>query len=106
MAVIANLARGLGKGTRKIEVITATGPAADVSVGAGVTANLDISISPELGNVEEVIVESISGLPDNILANQIGFSTTAVTLRAVNPTAAAITITANSLTIRAVVIGY
>jgi len=106
MAVIANLARGLGKGTRKIEVITATGPEALVSVGAGATADITIPISSELSEVEDVIVDSISGLPANILAGQIGFASDSVTLRAVNPTAGAIDIAADSLTIRAVVIGY
>jgi len=105
MTIIANLPKPLGKGTRKLEVITATGPAVDVSVGAGATADIEIAISPELASVEEVQVESISDLPANILASQIGFSATAVDLRAVNPTAAAITITAGSLTIRALIIG-
>jgi len=105
MTVIANLTRAAGKGTRKVEVITATGPAAAVSVAAASTADVSIPISPTLSNIDEVVVDSISGLPSNILASQIGYSATSVTLRAVNPTAAAISIGAGSLTIRVVIIG-
>jgi len=106
MPIIASLVKKYGEGVRKVEVLTATGPAADVSVGAGATADFSISISPELGTIEEVIVDRITGLPANILASQIDFTATSVTLRAVNPTAAAITITAGAITIRVVIIGH
>jgi len=105
MTVIAALTKAKGRGVRKVEVLTATGPAADVSVGAGATADFDIAISPELKPLDSATANKVSGLPANILVSQIDFSDTAITFRAVNPTAAAITITAKSLTISVEAVG-
>jgi len=106
VTVKANLIPARGKGTRKIEILTATGPAAAVSVGAGAGADVSISISPELSVVEDVGIMSISGLPTNIGCGNIATSATAVTLHATNPTAAAITVGAGSVTVKVLIIGY
>jgi len=106
MTIIGNIPRPLGRGTRKLERLTATGPALDVSVPAGAGADVEISISPELKNVEDVGIRSISGLPANIAVGNIATSATVVTLHAVNPTAAAITVTAGSVTVKVEVEGY
>jgi hypothetical protein len=104
--IIGNLPKAKGKGVRKVEVGTATGPASAVSVPAGSTADFTISISSELENVDSVKVTKISGLPANVLAVQVDWSATSVTLRAVNPTASAITIAAGSITITYELIGW
>jgi len=106
MPVIADLEKPKGTGDLKLEVLTATGPAVDVSVGATSTVEFEISISPELDTVLDAVIDIVTGLPANILVSQVGYSATAITLRAVNPTAAAITITAGSLTIRVLIVGY
>jgi len=105
MAVIAGLLKARGRGIRKVEVLTAKGPAADTSVGATATADFDIAISPELTNLVSAMAVEVSGLPANILVSQIGFSDKAISFRAVNPTAAAITITANSVSITVEAVG-
>jgi len=106
MAIYADLERPLGKGTRKLELITATGPAADVSIAAGAGADISISISPEVGTVENAGVILISGLPSNLGVGNMVAIATAVTLHVINPTAAAITVTAGSVTVRVLIIGY
>jgi hypothetical protein len=105
MTIIGNLPKAKGKGLRKVEVGSARGPAADVSVGAASTADFTISISPELESVDSLVVTGVSGLPANVLVSQIGFTATSITLRAVNPTTAAITISAGSLTVTYELIG-
>lgn len=104
--IVGELPKARGMGTRKVEIGTATGPRAAVSVAAASTADFSITISPELKNVDAVVVIAVSGLPANISVSQIGFSGTSVTLRAVNPTASAISIAAGSLTITYLVIGW
>jgi hypothetical protein len=105
VAILGNLPKARGRALRKVEVGSATGPAADVSVAAASTADFTISISPELKSVDSLKVTKVSGLPANVLAAQVDWSATSVTLRAVNPTAAAITIAANSLTVTYELIG-
>jgi len=56
--------------------------------------------------VDSVKTVRVSGLPANILVSQVDFSPTSITFRAVNPTASAITIAANSLTVTFEAIGY
>jgi len=106
MPVLANLLKPRGLGKRKLEILEATGPAADVSVTAGAGADVAISISPALGTVEYAGVIHISGLPTNIGAGDVEATATSITLHAVNPTAASITVTANSVTVRVLAIGY
>ncbi len=105
MTVIGDLPKARGRGTRKIEIGSATGPAAAVSVAAASTADISIAIAPELKNVDSLKVTKIAGLPANILASQIDWSATSVTLRVVNPTTAAISIAAGSITITYELIG-
>jgi hypothetical protein len=103
--IIGNLPKAKGRGVRKVEVGSATGPASAVSVDAASTADFTISISPELKSVDSLKVTKVSGLPANVLVSQIDFSATSITLRAVNPTASAITIAAGSLTVSYEIIG-
>jgi hypothetical protein len=104
--IVGELPKARGMGTRKVEIGTATGPSAAVSVAAASTADFSITISPELKNVDAVVVIAVSGLPANVSVSQIGFSGTSVTLRALNPTGSAISIAAGSLTITYLVIGW
>jgi len=106
VTIYANLPRPRGRGLRKEEIISGTGPAAAVSVGAGAGADVAISISPALAIVDEVLIGSISGLPANIGVGNIVTTSTSVTLHAINPTAAAITIGAGTVTVKVRVIGY
>lgn len=104
--IVGELPKARGMGTRKVEIGTATGPSAAISVAAASTADFTITISPELKNVDSVKVTKISGLPANVLAVQVDWSATSVTLRVVNPTASAITIAAGSITITYELIGW
>jgi len=106
MAVLAKLLKPRGLAARKLEILDATGPAADVAVAAGAGADVSISISPDLANVEEVGVLEIRGLPANIGVGNVATSATSITLHAVNPTAASITVTAGSVRVKALIIGY
>ena len=106
MTVVGELPRARGMGSRKVEVGTAVGPASDVAVGAGSVAEFSIAIAPSLKHVDTVKAVAVSGLPAGILASQVGFTATSIVLRAVNPTASAITIAANSLTVTFEAIGY
>jgi len=107
MPVIANLLKPRGLGKRKLEILTATGPAADVTIAAGAAGDIAISISPELATKELVGCVSLGNLPDAEL-NLLGFKTsaTAVTLRVYNPTTAGITVSAGSIEVKVLVIGY
>ena len=106
MPIIGNITPARGRGTRKVEIVSATGPASDVSVGAAAGADVAISISPELATKEYLGIMSISGLTTNIGCGNIAITATAVTLHAINPTAAAITVAAGSVTVNVLVIGY
>jgi hypothetical protein len=105
VAILGNLPKARGRALRKVEVGSATGPAAAVSVAAASAADFTVSISPELKSVDSLKVTRISGLPANILVSQVDWSATSITLRAVNPTASAITIAANSVTVTYELIG-
>jgi hypothetical protein len=106
MPVIGNIPKARGRGVRKVELGSATGPGSDVSVGAGSVVEFSVAVSPTLRNVDSVKTVRVSGLPANILVSQVDFSPTSITFRAVNPTASAITIAANSLTVTFEAIGY
>jgi len=105
MAILAKLLKPRGLAARKLEIFDAKGPAAGVSVAAGAGADVSISISPALKNVDEVGVLAISGLPANIGVGNVATSATSITLHAINPTAAAITVSADSVTVKVIVIG-
>jgi len=107
MAVIGQLEKALGTGEQKVNLISATGPAVDVSVAAGAAADVSISISiAPLTSFTHAYIKRIAGLPDGICL--VGFNVTAteVVLRVFNPTTAAITVTAGSVTVELGVIGY
>jgi len=82
-----------------------TGPAADVSIAAGATGTIDISVSfpRAFGAAPTGFVGSYSALPAGLEVLGVettGETTTGMTIRitANNPTAAAITVVANSIT--------
>jgi hypothetical protein len=106
MTVIGSLTRSRSIALNKFVIETATGPSTAVTVAATSTANVSIPISSELRNdIQYIETVKIAGLPANLLASQIDFSPTAITLRVTNPTASAITIAANSLTVTYVAMG-
>jgi hypothetical protein len=84
----------------KIVEATATGPAAAVSVGAGAAADVDLAVAANPASIKEVLaLKSLSGLPDGVVLVGVSYpSPTTVRVRVFNPTAAAITIAANSVT--------
>ena len=84
----------------KVEVLTASGPSADTTVGTGAAANVDLTIS--LGKVKKILdhlaVTQISGLPDGVVLAGYSFpSETTLRLRVYNPTGADISVTAGSV---------
>ena len=86
------------------EVVTGTGPAANTSVDATKAANIDISLSPAKGKkiLEILAIKRISGLPDGVVL--VGFEfpdATTCRVRVYNTTSAAVTISANSVTVEA-----
>jgi len=90
---------------RHVIVEDLTGPGSDVSVAAGSTANLTFNIASESPrDIQYAGVESISGLPADILIQSITFDKTAktLTIRVYNKSTAAITIAAGSVTVRVV----
>lgn len=88
----------------KLALVTATGPSANVSVGAGASANVDLSISFDTRIIEALGIAGVSGLPSGVVIQGIEFpSTSTVRLVVFNPTAAAITVTANSVSARVLV---
>lgn len=82
-----------------------TAPDSDVSVPAGGTATVTVSIASEVPrDVAYAGVESVSGLPSDVYIADISVDKTAktLTLTLYNPTTADITVSAGSLTIRVV----
>ena len=90
---------------RHVVVEDLTGPSADVSVAAGGTNTVTLSIASEVPrNIQYAGVESISGTPSGLYISDISFDKTnkTVTITFYNPGTATVTITANSLTVRVV----
>ena len=90
---------------RHVFVEDLTGPAADTIVPTGGTANVTFSIAGESPrDIEYAGLESITGLPAGVYIAGISFDKTAKTLTITlyNSTAADVTVTANSLSIRVV----
>ncbi len=108
MAVIGNLPKAKGKAARKVEVIEATGPSSDVSISAQSGADVVIPLSPSLPNPEYAALLEVSGLPGGVAVGNITFAGdfSSVTLHAVNATAGSVTVSANSVTVKVLVIGY
>lgn len=83
----------------KIATVAAIGPASNVTVSAGSAANVDLAVSANPINVKTVIgLASVSGLPDGVVLAGVSYpDLSTVRLRVFNPTASAITVTANSV---------
>jgi len=106
MSVVGQLERPRGIGKYKVSHGSATGPAADVSVAATSAADISITISIGFTNLERGGIERITGLPDGVVLVGFSMSATAITIRVYNTTAGAITVTAGSITVSFVAIGY
>ena len=88
----------------KKEIVSGTGPAADTSVDATSPADIDIPLAPTKGNkiLDPLGIREISGLPDGVVPVGITFpDATTCRLRVFNTGSAAVTITANSVTVKA-----
>ncbi len=84
----------------RVEVLSASGPGADVTVTAGGANNVDLTIS--LGKVQRILdhlaVVSVSGLPDGAVLAGFSFpDVTTLRLRVFNPTEADVTVSAGSV---------
>jgi len=83
----------------KIATATAVGPAAAVSVAAGAAADVDLTVAANPAKIVKILgITSIAGLPSGIVLAGVTYPTlTTIRLRVFNPTASAITVTANSV---------
>lgn len=84
----------------KIQIVaTATGPATDVSVGAGASVDITLTYAPtSLSRILEIVgVRRIMGLPDGIVLQGIHAKVADVILRVRNHTGAPIAISAGSV---------
>jgi len=113
LTVAGALIKALGRRGVKAEYASATGPSADVSVGTGAAANIDVSVSLSGGafltTPTIVLLTEVSGLPDGVVLAGWSFpskSTSSITvrLRVYNPTSADITVSADSVTVKIVAI--
>jgi hypothetical protein len=84
----------------KLVTAGAVGPASDVSVAAGATANIDLAVSANPASIKELIaLATVAGLPTGLAIAGISFiGTSTVRIVVFNPTASAVTVTANSVT--------
>jgi len=84
----------------KIVIATASGPATAVSVGAGAVADVDLTVVANPAVVREILgLRSLTGLPSGIVLVGVSYpNVNTVRIRVHNVTAAAITITAGSVT--------
>lgn len=91
---------------RRVVVEDVAAPGADTVVPTGGTADITVSVAGESPHrdLEYAGVESVAGLPSGVYIAGISFDKTAktLTLTLFNSTAADVTVTANSLTIRVV----
>jgi hypothetical protein len=85
----------------KLVTASAKGPASNVSVAAGATANIDLAVSANPASVKELIaIATIIGLPTGLAIAGISFpNTSTVRIVVFNPTSSAVTVTANSVTV-------
>jgi hypothetical protein len=84
----------------KLVTASAVGPASDVSVAAGATANIDLAVSANPANVKELVaIATVAGLPTGLAIAGISFiGTSTVRIVVFNPTTAAVSVAANSVT--------
>jgi len=85
----------------KLVTASAKGPASDVSVAAGATANIDLAVSANPASIKELIaLATVAGLPTGLAIAGISFpNTSTVRIVVFNPTSSAVTVTANSVTV-------
>ena len=84
----------------KLVLADATGPSADVSVAAGASANVDLAVAAGPAKVLAILgLQSVSGLPSGVVLAGVSYpDVNTVRLTVFNPTSAAITVSANSVT--------
>jgi hypothetical protein len=84
----------------KLVTASAVGPASNVNVAAGATANIDLAVSANPASIKELIaIATIAGLPTGLAIAGISFpNTSTVRIVVFNPTSSAVTVTANSVT--------
>jgi hypothetical protein len=84
----------------KLVTASAVGPASNVSVAAGATANIDLAVSANPASIKELIaLATVAGLPTGLAIAGISFvGTSTVRIAVFNPTASAVTVTVNSVT--------
>jgi len=94
------MAEFLSRDGWKIVKLSATGPAADVTVTAGGAANVDLTIGTSMYNVKAIeALVSVSGLPDGAVLAGVSYpDLSTVRLRVFNPTGADVTVSAGSVT--------
>lgn len=107
MAVIAVLGKRKTGQThqRRAFTETATGPAANVTVAAGGTADVVINVAgPVARAAEELAVKSITGLPAGLYISNITVDAAnkTITLSVVNPGTSDITVSADSIALEVI----
>jgi len=86
---------------KKLAVLTAKGPASDTSIASGADANIGLAVQPGIqSNVINVLaIREITGLPGGVVLEGISVvSPTTIRITVRNTTAAAVTVSANSVT--------
>ena len=92
---------------RRVIETSVTGPAADLIVPAGGTADLTVTVDTGMARGAQIIgITSITGLPAGIYIQSISIDAAAktITITLHNPGAADVTVTANSVTIGVIAI--
>jgi hypothetical protein len=87
-------------GGYKLALVNATGPSAAVSVAAGASANVDLAVAASPVKVLAMLgLCSVSGLPSGVVLAGVSYpDANTVRLTVFNPTGAAVTVSANSVT--------
>jgi hypothetical protein len=87
-------------GGYKLVLANATGPSAAVSVAAGASANVDLAVAAGPAILHAILgLCSVSGLPSGVVLAGISYpNVNTVRLTVFNPTGAAVTVSANSVT--------
>lgn len=85
---------------KKIVIASAIGPSSTVNVAAGSTANIDLSVQPNPAIIRNILaIGTVTGLPTGVAINGISYpSLTTIRITVYNPTGAAVSIAANSVT--------
>jgi len=92
---------------KKISLLTFTGPSADTSVDATSSGTVAIPISSQNIRIVDVIgIAQISGLPDGVVLVGFAKSGSNINLTVYNTTGSAVTVSAGSVTVKALVEGF